>query len=117
MLRRILAAFATPGGSTTAHHRGATWFWHWGLGAWPGAALSGLDWISALGAVAVVGVIYWITKERRDLARGGAWRDGIEDALAVAVGAWAGYAVPAMLWPVLVGHAGALLVMARGMQR
>ena len=114
LFARLWVVFAQPGGAATPHHRGATWFWHFGLGLLPGAVLS-VAWVGLGLATVTVGLVYWLSKERADLARGGGWRDGIEDALAVSLGGWAGYAVPDILWPALAAHAGALLVMLRGL--
>jgi len=42
--------------------------------------------------------VYWIAKDRRDLRKGGGWRDGLIDTAFVALGAF--YGQP--WWPLLV---------------
>lgn len=55
----------------------------------------------------VIAGIYWATKERGDLKRGGSFWDGAEDAVMVSLGAWYGV----WWWPALILGAG-LYIMA-----
>lgn len=89
MITELIKEFARPGGSTTPHHRGATFAWHSLLGgmiALPFILIAGAAW-GGLFPVAMVFAVYWLAKEYRDLTRGGDARDGLEDAIAVAMGA------------------------------
>lgn len=52
-----------------------------------GAGLSGLGLVGPLGGAAGVAVLYFLLKERRDLARGGGFLDSLIDAGGVALGA------------------------------
>ncbi len=61
-----------------------------------GAALP--IWGLGPAAAARLGLVYWITKERADIRKGGSWRDGLIDAAFVALGAF--YGQP--WWPLLV---------------
>jgi len=112
MIKRLWDIFKVPGGNTTPHHRGATFFWHWGLGILPGALLGTWGWEPGLATALTVGVVYWGLKERQDIASGGSRRDSFEDSLAVALGGTAGAMVPEVFVPVLLGHLGALIVTA-----
>lgn len=75
-----------------------------------GATAAGLFGLFGLiGWGALVPVIYWLTKERGDLRRGGTILDGLEDTVMVTLGLWYG----APWWPALIlGCAAYVLVVA-----
>lgn len=81
----VAARKQNPNGTGTAHTLGA--------------ALQGLLGASAAAARLGVAAAYWLLKERKDLTRGGGWRDGLVDAALVGVGAF--YTGPRW-WPVAV---------------
>lgn len=53
-----------------------------------GAFLSSAFGLWGIAGAAVIAIAYWLAKELPDLARGGQVLDGLEDALAVSLGAW-----------------------------
>lgn len=90
MIARLIREIANPIGGDLAseHHRATTFAGHVLLGAM--AQTGGLWW-----AGFVVAGLYWLAKERGDLRRGGAWRDGLEDT----VGVWFGTYYGPWWWP------------------
>ena len=80
-LRRLLAIIASP-------TDGDSYQWAViGLGhVMLGAALQGLLGVTAAAARLALAALYWVAKERGDLRRGGALRDGIVDTAFVGVG-------------------------------
>lgn len=90
LLSTLWRELRSPVGGVHApeHHRAVTFGGHVLLGAC--AASGGIWWVGL-----IVAAVYWLWKERGDLKRGGAWRDGIEDTVAVFVGTFYG---PAW-WP------------------
>lgn len=91
MIRLIWAELDTPTGQTgplsAAYARAAGGVWHAVLGAALVATL-GLGFGLATGLA--LALVYWLVKERADLRLGGRWWDGVEDAVMVSLGAWAG---------------------------
>ena len=92
-LRRLLAIIAAP-------TDGDSYEWAViGLGhVMLGAALQGLLGVTAAAARLALAALYWVAKERGDLRRGGALRDGLVDTALVGVGCF--YAGPRH-WPVM----------------
>lgn len=121
MLRALVSEFRKPSPrNPVPHHRGATGYWHHGAGLYPGAVFSLMDvapLAAAFWAALVVGLGYWLIKERGDLKRGGGLRDGIEDAVFVAVGAAGGALAPVAALVVAPAHVGGLIVMAAQLRR
>ena len=78
-----------------------------------GHALLGAAFVAPLGlyglpAAYLLGLVYWLAKERGDLRRGGDLRDGLEDAVMVSLGAFYG----PWWWPaVMIGCGGYLMFM------
>jgi len=108
VLRRLLAELLRPGGNATPYERGVVGIAHAMLGAalvWPFGGYG-------LGLGLLLAVAYWLAKEWGDLRRGGALRDGLEDAVMVSLGAWYG----ADWWPVSMILCGGYL-MAMGARR
>jgi hypothetical protein len=101
-LKAILAELLRPGGNATPYERGVVGIAH----AMLGAALIGPFGSYGLGAALILGAAYWLAKEWRDLQRGGALLDGLEDAVMVMLGAWYG----AAWWPALMVACGAYLM-------
>ena len=58
------------------------------------AASGGVWWLGM-----AVAAVYWLWKERADMARGGSWRDGVEDMACV----WLGTAYGPWWWPFVMG--------------
>lgn len=103
-IRRVVGELLTPGAGSP-YVRGVIAIAHALVGA-AGAATFGLY---GSAAAIFVGLVYWIAKERGDLRRGGAWRDGVEDTLFVAMGALYGL----WWWPLFIlAAAGAIMLAA-----
>lgn len=109
--RAALALFRTPSArNPDPHHRGATGFWHFGLGVIPGAGLGLCGWPVIASAVWIA-AIYFLVKEVRDIRRGGRRLDSVEDALFVAMGGAVGSIAPEVGALVIPAHLAALFVM------
>lgn len=93
-LSRIIRELLTPG-TGDPYTRGVIGIAHAMLGAALGSAFGA----AGIAAAFAIGAAYWFAKERRDLKRGGAWLDGLEDAGFVTLGAF--YPGP-WWWPALV---------------
>lgn len=104
----IWAEIMTPsnqvGPLDRAYRRAVVGIGHAVLGAACVAGLPGYGiWLAAGLALA-----YWLVKERGDMFRDGAWADGAEDTVMVALGAWYG----PWWWPaVVLAGGGYLMVM------
>lgn len=90
LIDQIWQEIMTPSGQTgplgAAYQRGVVGMAHALLGA---AFVAPLGWYG-LGAAYLLGLAYWLAKERGDLRRNGDLRDGAEDALMVSLGAFYG---------------------------
>ena len=107
-IARIFAEIETPsnqiGPLHAAYERATQGIGHALLGACAAVLLGGYGLAFGL----AVATAYWLIKERGDLRRGGAWADGIEDALLVCIGTYYG----PWWWPlVLLAVAGYLMLM------
>lgn len=104
-LKRVVAELMRPSNEQTPYMRGVIAIAH----AMIGGALSGAFGWHGTAASCAFFILYWIAKERGDLLRGGAWRDGVEDAIFVAMGPFYG----AALWPaIVVMFSAAIMVIA-----
>lgn len=104
-IRSIVGELLTPSNDQTPYVRGVIAVAH----AILGAALIAPFGVAGAFAAGILGGAYWLIKERGDLARGGAWRDGLEDALFVSMGAFYGFA----WWPILVlSFSGLIMIIA-----
>lgn len=106
LLDAIRREIETPSGQIGplggAYQRGVVGMAHALLGAAFVAPLG----LYGLAPAYLLGLAYWLAKERGDLRRGGDWRDGLEDALMVSLGAWYG----PWWWPGVVLATGGLLM-------
>ncbi|MDH5796940.1 MAG: hypothetical protein OEZ19_00105 [Paracoccaceae bacterium] len=93
-IRRVIAELKKPGYGGSPYIRGIIGIAH----SVVGAAMAEFFGVYGTGAALGIGAGYWYLKERGDLRRGGAWKDGIEDAIFVAIGAW--YGTP--WWPIAI---------------
>ena len=95
-IKRLIDAILTP---SQRDEDGYTWAVV-GIGhVMLGAALQGLLGWSGAALRVLIAVGYWLAKERGDIRRGGALRDGLVDAAFVGVGAF--YSGPRW-WPLAV---------------
>ncbi len=92
-LLNVIADLATPGVGSP-YMRGVIGSAH----ALVGAAMMSFLGVAGVAWAVCLGAAYWLIKESGDVRRGGASRDGIEDALFVCMGALYGH--PG--WPVAV---------------
>jgi hypothetical protein len=112
MIDLIWQELNTPSGQrgpmSAAYARGASGVWHGVLGAAVVAFLG----VWGLAAAVPLALVYWLVKEKGDLARGGSILDGLEDAVMVSLGAWYG----AVWWPLMICGCG-VYIMAAGAWR
>jgi len=113
VINLILAELQTPDGQIGplhgAYRRAATGVWHAVLGA----ALCAHLGLWGVGFAFLLAVAYWLVKERRDYARGGAVWDGLEDAVMVSLGAWYG----PVWWPAMICAAGVYIMASAAWRR
>ncbi|MCU0909786.1 MAG: hypothetical protein MUE98_00130 [Rhodobacteraceae bacterium] len=109
VLRRVIAELLTPGGDQTPYIAGVVGMAHALVGA---ALIQHFGWQGGAGALAMAAA-YWAAKEWGDLRRGGAWRDGAQDAGFVLWGALYG---PGW-WPASVLALGLMVMVAREARR
>lgn len=108
----IIAELNTPTGQIgpldAAYRRAAGGVWHAVLGALLVAPFG----LWGLPTALAIAAIYWAVKERGDLRRGGAFWDGVEDAICVALGAWYGV----WWWPLAICGAGGIILVSAAMR-
>ena len=101
---RLWADLLTPSGYGTPYTAGTSAVAHGLLGA----CVAPFGWHGLLAALSVA-LAYWLLKERGDLARGGAWLDGLEDTAMVAIGTYYG----PVWWPPLMLACGLVVMVSR----